>query len=82
MTIYDIIGLTGVAIILMTYFLLQLGKLKIEYIRYSVLNALGAFFILLSLIFDWNLASVIIEVSWMLISIFGIYKSLKMRRVS
>jgi len=82
MTIFDLIGLTGVAVILVTYFFLQTGKLKAEQTIYSALNFTGALLIFLSLVVDWNIAAVTIEVAWMVISLFGIFKSLKGRRSS
>ncbi len=80
MTIFDAIGIIGVTIILITYFLLQTGKIKVEQTLYSALNMLGALLILISLFFDWNLASVVIEVFWILISLYGVLKSLARRR--
>jgi hypothetical protein len=79
MTPYDVLGLFGVALILISYFMLQIGKLHLEQVLYSLLNLIGALFILVSLLFSWNLASFIIEVAWILISLYGIIKSLKRR---
>ena len=39
---YDILGTLGVAVIIMTYVLLQLGKVRSEQLVYSVLNAVQA----------------------------------------
>jgi len=36
----------------------------------------GALLILISLYFSFNLASFIIEIAWLLISIFGLFKAL------
>ena len=63
MTLYDAIGLLGVAIILISYFLLQVGKLHLEQVLYSLANLIGALLILLSLFFSWKLASFIIEIA-------------------
>ena len=73
----DIIGILGVGIILFTYFLLQIEKLKSLDLIYSVLNLIGAVFLLYSLFYNWNLPSVIIELFWILISLYGIYKYYK-----
>ncbi|MEO0596448.1 MAG: hypothetical protein AAF126_10085 [Chloroflexota bacterium] len=69
----NIIGMIGVAIILVTYFLLQTDRIQARELRYSILNAIGSGFILLSLIVDFNLPSFIIEVAWVLISLMGIF---------
>jgi hypothetical protein len=71
---YDIIGTAGVATIVIAYVLLQAGKLRSEQLAYSLLNGVGAALILLSLYFDFNLPSFIIEFFWLLISLFGIAK--------
>jgi len=79
-TPYDILGIIGVAIILIAYLFLQLEKLSVQDWRYSAANGLGALFILVSLCFSFNLASFIIEIAWLLISIFGLFKALSSRQ--
>ncbi|QQS39675.1 MAG: hypothetical protein IPM63_09830 [Acidobacteriota bacterium] len=74
-TVFDLIGAVGVAIIIATYLLLQSGKMDPRRALYSVFNALGASMILLSLVFDFNLAAFIVEFFWLLISIYGIVRS-------
>lgn len=78
-TLYDILGIGGVAIILMAYLFLQLEKLSVKDWRYSAANGLGALLILISLFFSFNLASFIIEIAWLLISVFGLFKALSSR---
>ncbi len=65
----DIIGMTGVFIVLWYYFLLQIGKAKAEGFVFSFANLVGSVLILISLWFNWNLSSVVIEVAWFLISL-------------
>jgi hypothetical protein len=71
---YDLIGSIGVSIIIVTYFLLQTERIKSENIYYSILNACGSSLIILSLIFNFNLAALIQEAFWVLISIYGVAK--------
>lgn len=71
---YDIIGTLGVAVIIGTYVLLQTEKLRSDTIGYSMLNAIGAALILVSLYFDFNFPSFVVEFFWLLISLFGISK--------
>jgi hypothetical protein len=73
-TLYDLIGSIGVSIIIVTYFLLQTERIKSENIYYSILNAFGSSLIILSLIFNFNLAALIQEAFWVLISIYGVAK--------
>jgi hypothetical protein len=82
MAIHDFIGLTGVSIIVTTYFLLQIHKLSSTDIKFSVLNIIGSLLILYSLLFNWNLPSVIIESFWILISLIGVYKYFKSKTKS
>lgn len=76
-TISDIIGSIGVFFVVIAYFLLQIDKLNTKNISFSILNAIGSLMILYSLIYNWNFASVMIEVFWIIISFIGIYNSLK-----
>ncbi len=71
---YDIIGSIGVFIIILTFVLLQFGKVRSEQLIYSVLNAVGASLIVFSLFFNFNFSAFIVEFFWILISIFGIIK--------
>ena len=79
---YDIIGTLGVAIIVVTYVLLQIERVRSDQLIYSLLNAIGASLILISLYFDFNLPSVVVEFFWLLISMFGIGKYLTRRKNS
>ena len=74
--IYDIIGTFGVGIIVVTYILLQVERLRSEHVLYSILNAIGALLILISLYYSFNFPSFIVEFFWLLISLFGIGKYL------
>ncbi|MEM9950762.1 MAG: hypothetical protein AAF846_04125 [Chloroflexota bacterium] len=72
--IYNIIGTIGVALILITYFLLQTNRIQSDELRYSILNFLGSGMILISLFYEFNLPSFIVEVAWVLISLMGIIR--------
>lgn len=69
---YDILGTVGVAVIVLTYVMLQLGRIRSDELVYSLLNALGAALILISLYYAFNLPSFIVEFFWLVISLFGI----------
>ena len=73
---HDIVGTLGVGIIILTYVFLQIERLRSDQLLYSLLNAIGAGLILVSLYFDFNLPSVVVEAFWLLISLFGIAKYL------
>jgi len=67
-----VLGNIGVFLIILTYFLLQIRNLSSESLLYSVLNALGASLIVVSLLFDFNLSAFIVEAFWVIISLIGI----------
>ncbi|MGQ0542763.1 MAG: CBU_0592 family membrane protein [Blastocatellia bacterium] len=73
---YDILGTLGVAIIIVTYVLLQAEKIRSESLLYSLLNAVGASLIIVSLYFNFNFPAFVVEFFWLLISLFGIGKYL------
>jgi hypothetical protein len=69
---YDGIGSIGVALIILAYAAVQVRRMKPEQLSYSVMNMVGATLILVSLRYNFNLASVIIEIFWIMISLWGI----------
>lgn len=75
----DVVGGIGAATLIVTFLLLQLGRLESNRLLYSILNAVGASLITFSLIFNFNLAAFIIEVFWILISLLGVYRVLRRR---
>lgn len=75
--ISNYVGIVGVLLILLSYLLLQMHKISLRDFSYSFLNLIGSILILYSLLFHWNLPSVIIEIAWLAISIYGICKNKK-----
>jgi hypothetical protein len=71
---HDVVGSAGAAIILVSYFLLQLQRISSRGLSYSILNAAGAFLILVSLLFTFNLAAFVVEAFWLAISALGIIR--------
>ena len=76
---HDILGNLGVSFIIGTYLLLQLGRMQSTSFTYSILNALGAFLIIISLMYDFNLSLFIIEIFWVGASLIGIARQLQAR---
>lgn len=76
----NLVGIVGVALVLYAYFMLQISKMLQTSVIFSLLNFLGSVFILISLYYHWNLASGIIEVAWLMISLYGLIRSLLARR--
>jgi hypothetical protein len=81
LSLTDLIGIFGVAYHHCSlYVLLQLEKMDAKDLSFSVLNTLGALLIIVSLLFDWNLASFLMEFIWLIISLYGIVKYFKGNR--
>ncbi len=79
---YDFIGNIGVLLILMAYFMLQLNRIGNHSLTFSFMNFCGAFFIMVSLCFDFNLSAFVIEFFWLLISLYGIYRWIRTTSLS
>jgi hypothetical protein len=78
--IYDLAGFIGAAIIVTAYLAVQQRWLNALDWRFPAANAAGSLLILVSLWFEWNFPSVVIEVFWALISFLGLMRSLAERR--
>lgn len=77
MALHDVAGLTGVALLLAAYFMLERRRLSSDDWRYFALNGTGALLILLSLVQEFNLSAFVIEACWLLISLVGLRRTLR-----
>lgn len=77
---HDLVGITGVVIVLAAYLLLQLETLSSTSMSYSVANGLGAVLILTSLVQEFNLSAFVIESAWLLISVYGLVRCFVRKR--
>src|SRR3954452_2595092 len=78
--LYELAGFAGATIIVVAYFAVTLGRLNALDWRFPAANVLGSLLILVSLWFEWNFPSVVIEIFWALISLVGLVRSLAERR--
>lgn len=74
---HDFVGNLGVFLIVGSYFWMQLGRISGQSLVYSLVNAVGAAFILVSLWFNFNLSALVIELFWLAISLMGAVLGLK-----
>lgn len=81
MTLPDFIGLSGVALLIVTYALLQLDRIDPKGFWYSFNNLIVAILVTVSLIYTPNLASIVIEVFWFLISLYGVVMYYNRKRI-
>lgn len=68
------IGLLGAVIVLTAYFLLSAGRLGSDGYTYPLMNMLGSIGVIVSLTWQWNLASFTINSVWVLISLIGMWR--------
>ena len=73
----DLVGIAGVILLVITYLLLQVNKLQSAGLLYSLLNAIGASLIILSLLDNFNLSAFLMEAFWVLISLVGVVRYLR-----
>jgi multidrug transporter EmrE-like cation transporter len=78
-SLLDLVGNTGVVMLIITYLMLQVNKIRSDGLAYSILNAVGASLIILSLLVNFNLSAFIMEVFWVLISFVGIYRYFRLK---
>ena len=71
---YDLVGNLGVALIIGSYFLIQIGRLSATGVAYTLSNLIGAACILYSLYFEFNMSAFLVEIFWLLISLVGLLR--------
>lgn len=79
MSLYEALGLAGVGFYLGSYAALQFDFIDAKGFAYPTLNFLAASLVLLSLMENYNFPSLLIQVSWITISLYGISKLLMTR---
>lgn len=79
-TFHDYLGLLGVFITLIAYVLISIRKMNPIGLSYPSLNAIGSLLIIYSLLYKWNPASWWMEISWLLVSLYGVYQAMKHQR--
>jgi len=78
---YDWARLVGVLLVLLAYFLLQAVRVRGDALIYQLMNAVGAFAVLLSLLYAFNLPAFVMEMLWLGVSIYGIVRARRVRRI-
>lgn len=71
--------MAGVGCVLVAYFLLQSGRMPATAPAYSWLNIAGSSAILVSLTHAFNLSSFVIQVAWIAISLWGLWRARALR---
>lgn len=76
---YDWVGMAGTLMILGGFALLQARTLSGTGLPYQLLNLFGALGILVSLWSSFNLSVFLLEIAWVVVSLYGIARSFKAR---
>jgi multisubunit Na+/H+ antiporter MnhC subunit len=77
MAMHNLAGILGSALIVGTYLLLQIGRMRSDQVAFPALNGLGAALVLTSLLVEFNLGAFILECFWLLISLVGLIRILR-----
>ena len=75
----DIVGLIGVTLLIVTYAMLQFDRIDPKGFWYSFNNMIVAVLVTVSLLYSFNLASMVIEVFWFSLSVYGIWNYYRKR---
>jgi hypothetical protein len=81
MSLDAIAGLLGAALILGAYAGVQLKKLDPHQPPALLLNLGGASLVIVSLIFEFNLAAFLLEAAWVVIAVWGLFDWLRKKQV-
>lgn len=77
----DAVGIIGVILVLIAYYLLNTNRIFALNMSYQLLNFFGALMILFSLFYEWNIASFLVESAWTIISLVGIYRAYSVYKI-
>ncbi len=80
-TLADAIGLAGSALFIAAFLYSNIAK-AIDFRWFNAVNLVGAALLIVSLTVHFNLAAMVLEVSWGLIAGFGLVKALVGRRAA
>ena len=72
--LFDLIGIAGFIFYMLAYGLLQFGRISGQSYSYTLMNMAAASLVLISLTHQFNLASVLIQLSWIAISVVGLIR--------
>lgn len=74
LSITQVTGVIGFFIYIASFTAVQIGVLSGDSVKYSLANVMAASLVLISLTTEFNLASALIQISFITIGLFGIVK--------
>ena len=75
----DMIGFLGSFFIVAAYAYSNISK-KMNMVAFNAMNLLGAALLTVSLTVNYNLPTLVLEIVWMIIALFGLVRALSARR--
>ncbi|WP_259365525.1 hypothetical protein [Colwellia sp. BRX10-3] len=72
--LFDIIGMSGTILVVDAFLMLQLEQVNLKILAYNLTNLCGAVLLLISLCYNFNLSSFLIELFWIAASIIALVK--------
>jgi hypothetical protein len=82
LTVIDAVGTVGTLMVVLAYLATQMRRLDATGIVFPTANLVGSLLIAISLWVNFNLASALMEAFWIGISLFGIGRWLRERRIA
>lgn len=79
MDIFNILGVGGSILYMVSYFMLVHEMVDGNGLAYFAMNGIAAGLVLFSLLNYWNLPAFIIELAWIMISIYGCWNIYRKR---
>lgn len=76
------VGLIGMVCVVFAYFAVERDWFNNKDVKFYLINLIGAVLLLISLLINFNLGSFVIEIFWIMISIFGIINNYKVKSTS
>jgi hypothetical protein len=73
-SLFGLLGYVGVGLLLLSYFLLVVGQMKVTDTHYIFMNVIGALLVVITLHTGGAVPIFYTIVGWLLISLFGFYK--------
>ncbi|MDA7966832.1 hypothetical protein [Ruegeria sp.] len=80
LTWVDALGSFGALVVVSAYFATQMRMMNSNDLAFPVLNLVGSVLIVYSLLQNFNLASMLIEGFWIVISVIGIIQHFRLRQ--
>lgn len=74
----DAVGLAGSAVLVAGYAYSNMAA-RVNFVLFNALNLVGALLLFISLCVHFNLASMLLEIVWSGIALFGLVKALRAR---